>query len=222
MMIVNRKKNGESESICYRRICKSTCYNEYKLSVEYYDKYNQYLRLADPYGDKWSWSFEAFIVNRCDEICQRKHDIEDGLESKILIDNEVVEMIEREFNWFINKEPKIFKIEELKKAIGEKDFVTDLSRFILRLYSYHLLNNCIVNMKYFIFENKIKNRNWDEFYLSIDSLYAAKLIEFDNDFKSADEEFKKFLKSRMINSYKVQRMNGQGTYVINKLFKSYH
>ena len=47
------------------------------------------------------------------------------------------------------------------------------------------------------------------------------IVNYPNKFATADKEFKEYLKSKILNSFKVQRMDGIGSKIVRKLFQAY-
>jgi dGTPase len=61
-----------------------------------------YNNLRNSFTDT-SWTVEALIVAWADEIAQRHHDIEDGLEAKIIDKNELIQFFSDCFNGFLSE-----------------------------------------------------------------------------------------------------------------------
>ncbi len=218
---------------CIRRTAQVTCPNNFKKVVEYYQDYNKYLLLPD--SDQWAWSFEAYVVNWFDEIAQRHHDLEDGLEIGIITEEEILHHLRR-LEPFILAENDQSNYRKLILAKDRNDFQPDLGRFITNLYTRQLFENSLHNLTNFIKEHQLTEDNWSEFYSQVEmreqlnsegnkvlisNFLVEKLIAYSKEFKEADSLLQRFLKNRLLNSAQVQRMNRQADNVIRTLFSTY-
>lgn len=67
---VEQTTEDKIENPCIRRLSAVECRNNYKRSVKFYiDRYNRHMKIPSRFldsqynKDKWSWSFEAYVVN---------------------------------------------------------------------------------------------------------------------------------------------------------------
>lgn len=238
----------EVKNPCIRRLSPVECHNNYKKSVEFYlSRYDKHMKIPEKFlqtyynKDKWSWSFEAYVVNMCDEIAQRHHDLEDGLETKIMSVEEVKHQIHETFYELIKKDDvDSSNFRKFFEAEGTQNSLAHLSRFIVSFYLRNLIEGTIINLKKFTKEYQItSNEDWVELYPQIEfqvmkneglgliELNGLKpwkisdLINFPKDFVEADEKFHKYLKNKILNSFQVQRMDGIGSKIVKKLFQAY-
>jgi len=212
-------KKGQKTK-CFYYPAPKVCKNE--RSLQYYDKYDQLMR-QDPkiINDKFSWSFEAFVVKYCDEIAQRHHDIEDGLEIKILTNDVLINKIKQIFKDDINNNPNHSqRFTSCIKSVNKKDFIPNLSRFIVNLYLSDLTITSYKNLLSQIIE-KPEFKNWKDLYPTLNLCEVEDYVGFSTEFAKKDKLFEKFLQNSIWNSFAVQRMDGYGTFVIKKLFKAF-
>jgi dGTPase len=180
--------------------------------------YNRYESLVD----EDSWTIEALVVSLADEIAQRHHDIEDGIEAKIINVSELIDVFEEYFSDYLNGSDK----KAVNYIKGEKEkiyYLPALSKLIVNFLTYRLINDTTRNL------NEIKKQfnitNEGDFYR-----YKADIknkvgleytVAYSEDFKRQEKEFQKYLSKRILNSHKVQSMDGKADYIIRKLFKAY-
>ncbi|WP_378953927.1 deoxyguanosinetriphosphate triphosphohydrolase family protein [Pelosinus sp. sgz500959] len=191
-----------------------------QLEVDFYKQYDKYLKLEN--SDKPSWSFEAYVVKQCDEIAQRHHDLEDALCADLITDGQIIQEFERYLGDWIDNEVDRDNFAKLKMNKGKKDFPKHLSSFVVTFYLQQLLSYSFDSLRVFIKQNAIHNEGWPKLYQNINLEDVEKMIAFSEDFTKADHSFQQeFLKDVVMNSYRVQRMDGHGSYIIKKLFKAY-
>lgn len=189
------------------------------LSVEFYNQYVPFT-LIDK-NKKAAWSFEGFVVALSDEIAQRHHDVEDAIFMKIVSLNELKERINEYFRPHFDDEDKI-NFKRLNREKNEAYFLPLISRFIVNILNKNLIENSKRKLNKLIDKYSFKSTN--EFvnnYEKIDFKDCEECINFAAYFKEAHDEFQKFLRDRILNSFEVQRMDGRGTYIIKKLIKAY-
>ncbi|XXJ19292.1 deoxyguanosinetriphosphate triphosphohydrolase family protein [Desulfovibrio caledoniensis] len=201
--------------ICFRKE-RFKCRTSGSRYVDFYDRYNTDMTIG---GDVLAWSFEASVVALADEIAQRHHDIEDAIHMKIISKRDIIDKIIDCFRNVIHKQ----EISKLHAILNEKSYFTSLiSQFIVNLYNLNLIRNSRYSLLRFVKSVYIKNRT--DFKNSF-TLYSPKItqnvIRFSDEFLSADKRFQEFLRSTILNSHKAQRMDGKGSFIIEKLFKAY-
>lgn len=187
--------------------------------VEFYNQYEDYLKL--PGNGNEAWSFEGLIVAFADEIAQRHHDIEDGLFMKIISIDELKNKIEELFSdLFDDKDQKNF--EDFKTENAEGYFIPLVSRFVVNFLNKSLIDNSLKNIEEFKKSYGIKKRSdFIEVYLQLSYEDVKDIIDLPSDLKPAHEQFKDFLKNRILNSFEAQRMDGVGTFILKQLLKAY-
>lgn len=210
---------------------KNTKHNKcnYNLSLNYYDNYLQDLE------DEKFWTIEGLIVALADEIAQRHHDIEDAIEFDILSIKEIYDEIKCKFDKTLAKEE--YKVQndllnKLKNEDNKYEAIADFSKFIVDFLTTDLINQTKINIIKMKEEFNINSNS--DFYSKKDKInnlliekegkkisYIWSIISFSEDVEKKDEEFQKFLKNRILNSFEAQRMDGLGSYIITKLFEAY-
>ena len=149
--------------------------------------------------DKYS-SLESQIAAISDDIAYNNHDIQDGLNAKLLDFNELLEI-----NFFKN----IYK--KYKKKIrpeNKQKLVYQIIRDSINLMVQDIINTTINNIK----KNKIK---------SINNIYNAdkSLVNFSNNFIDTIDEIRSFLRINMYNNEIVLKKNENGKKIIKNLFE---
>lgn len=193
------------------------CLNEGKLEVNFYpDVKTEPYCLPDTYNP--AWSFEAQIVAMSDEIAQRHHDLEDGLEAKLLNHDEVIELL---FPFSDGGTSHNFKRMDADR--NTIYFSTSMSRFIVNMLVTELIEASSYNMESFIKSNGIDKdiTIFEQIFPKLDVLTAEKVINFRDSFVPVHQYLEEYLKNRILNSFEVQRMDGKGRFIIRKLFKAY-
>jgi len=146
-------------------------------------------------------SIEAQIIDIADEIAYNNHDVDDGIASGLLDEEEVQEL-------------KIWKIamKELKgiKFKNKKIKRREIIRFIINM----LVSDMIKFTQQNIAKNNIKS------YSDVKNC-KEKLTGFSKDIFTMNIELKKFLRSKLYNHYKVSRMTLKSQEVIKKIFNIY-
>ena len=201
---------------CYMKK-RNNCKTKGKLFVDFYDSYGKYLLI-----DKSSvpaWSFEASVVEFADEIAQRHHDVEDAILIKILSPADIIQKIEDCFGDLLGKDDKV----KLELAANSKNFFsTYISSFLVNMYNTNLITNSMGALVDYANNVQIKTaKDFSNNFTKFDYRITTELIGFSKEFSEADKCFQKFLGSTILNSNKAQRMDGKGSFIIEKLFKAY-
>ncbi len=205
-----------------------------KLRIDFYKKYLEHLMIKK---NNFAWSFEAFIVEKSDEIAQRHHDIEDALDSKIISVFEAKKIIKEYFGvqrCSMNRYSRFYydKIQSFIDFPDQKstyEFIKDISRFIVNILVEKLIKSSMENLEYFKNQYRIETeKQFEEFYPKvIDISEVKKIISFDpingsgSTFAEIVKGLKEHLNSKILNSYPVQQMDGKGRFIIRRLFKAY-
>lgn len=175
---------------------------------------------------------EGIIVSIADEIAQRHHDVEDALEEKIVGVDELISQIKDIYKGFIegntNYQEKLHRIEENKNDI---DIATSmLSSFIVNMLTWEVMkeikeqlvilcNKCNIKTDGDFERLKLNDDFRKELKKSVG--FSKELKGNEKSSKEMDREFQEYISKRILNSHKVQSMDGKGSYIIIKLFKAY-
>lgn len=175
------------------------------------------------------FTFESLIVEKADEIAQRHHDIEDGLIGKLISLEEIVKLFPSKESLLYKNlghdEKDILSILESKDEKAIKPILKKMTHFVISLYVKDLIENSISNLKNF--QNRYKLKKEHEFYTKylesdkIDKYEVISLIDFSDELKVFDKKIKKFLKTKILNSFIVQSMDSKAEYIILKLVDTY-
>lgn len=202
--------------LCYRKD-KVACPNAGKLSVDFYDQYKQTLLIDGT--DVEAWSFEARVVELADEIAQRHHDVEDAYQMNILTKEDIIGKIEECFGHILDSKD-LKKLNDIKNT--DSFFSSLISQFIVSLYNVNLIKSSKQALVKFSEDVDLKmRRDFKENYTAYDPKITTQLITFSKEFSKGDKCFQKFLGSTILNSHRAQRMDGKGSFIIEKLFKAY-
>lgn len=166
-------------------------------------------------------TYEGLKVALADEIAQRHHDVEDALETKIMDFEELYSKIDEVY--VQNTEVDKMKFLELKQIEDKEVKITKLSSFLVNLLTF----NAIDNIQEFL-ENIAKKYNIinssDFEVLKSKKEFINELIDniyLDEKLKDKDSNFQRFIRNRILNSYKAQSMDGKGSFIVRELFKAY-
>ena len=203
---------------CYFHNRPNKCSNDGVMSVSFYDDIKELMYIRNT--ENLAWSFEARVVEISDEIAQRHHDLEDGLESKLLNQTEVIELLKGLFGSLFTDTDNTNFIE-MADNVGTIKFLSCLSRFIVNLLVTNLTENSIQNLLKFTDEFKLNRESFEELYRELDITIANLLISFSDDFSKSQKQLEEYLRNRILNSYEVQRMDGKARFIVRRLFKAY-
>jgi len=202
---------------------------ENKLKVNFYRKNsNDFINKIINNENNKSWTFEGLIVRQADEIAQRHHDSEDGIIANLIDKKELInKFIEYFSKTKIYKEGEKYKklIEELNENIDKEEYYLPiLSRLIVDFLAMNLISNTKENFKHLLDKYNIKTEK--DFYDNKLKIYnnkedIFKIVDFNKNFSEREKDFKKYLKNRILNSFKAQSMDGKSNYIIKRLFKAY-
>jgi len=200
---------------------------ENKLKVNFYRKSsNDFINKIINNENNKSWTFEGLIVRQADEIAQRHHDIEDGIIANLIDKIELIEKFKECFSETkLYKEGRKYKnmVEKLEKNIKTEYHLPILSRLIVDFLAMNLINNTKENFKMLIDEYNIKSNK--DFYENKLKIFNGKnifdIVAYNKNFSEQEDIFEKYLKNRILNSFKAQSMDGKANYIIKRLFKAY-
>ena len=198
-------------------------YDKLPFKPNFHNKYDKLIKLKD--SKEYAWSFEAYIVERADNIAQWHHDLEDALRGNALplekIHDTILTSLENVMDTY-DKE-KLDKISFDDRV--ERKTAAELS---------HIVVNTLVNDVV-----KTSRKNFDALKKELDALPGIsstdlftrydeldlkikrhEVITFSDDVRLSG--FKKTIKSSVHHSRDVERMNSKGQYIIRKLFEAYY
>jgi dGTPase len=215
----------EGENQCYLLRNPQACKPKGVFHLEFYTPYDKYT-LTDNGNN--AWSFEGGVVALADEIAQRHHDVEDALRMGIVDQGELIDVLQLYFGDFLKGSSKLDQVNKRlynrlsNHRQGLHEFLPYLSKFIVHFYNHLLITNSKSNLQNFITKKGIKRRqDFIDQYISTNEDAVRNCISFISEFEEKDRMFQKFLRNRILNSFKVQQMDGKGRFVIRRLFKAY-
>lgn len=183
-----------------------------KLSVNFYSRYEE------KYLNSNSWTIEGLIVKYADEIAQRHHDIEDGIEANLINQEDLIRTLQKIFGEHLKDYEN--EVRELTESNKDKIyFLPSLSRFLVNFLTNQLIKD--ITDKLDTLKDRYKIISQEEFYNIKKEINFDSIVSFNEIFEEKDKEFQKYLSERILNSYKAQRMDGKASYIIRKLFKAY-
>jgi dGTPase len=194
-----------------------------QLSLEYYDRFRVCGRTCREnscmHGScSEAWSFEALAVQKADDIAQRHHDIEDGLAGGVLRRSRVVELLESHFGSLLtNSEADLF--QKTKDAVRRDSFVPWVSRFLVGFLKARLVD--AVSRKLEGLNVKTHEEFEEAYNHGLSAKKARDVFDYDEELSGAHGALEDDLKTDVLNSFAVQRMDGAASHVIRKLFKAY-
>lgn len=173
-----------------------------------------------------SWSFEGYIVGIADEIAQRHHDFEDALEYELISIKELVDFLKKSFGDSLSVEyqNKLDNIKDEEKIRAKQ--LKGISTIIVDTLASDVIESS--KRKLDALRETFNINSNEEFYdarqkisYMMDSKCLNDIISFSDKIQKADDVIKEFLRHMVLNSYKAQRMDGVGKYVIKQLFRAY-
>ena len=216
-LLCSEEENGVKKKIysCGYMQKGKPCPWEGRLSVDFYSQYSGQL------DDDYDWSYEAFVVERADEIAQRHHDIEDAIEAGILKKEDLIAKVEKLFKKFLSDEDNAL-IQKIKNE-DEKGYYMPLFRkFIINLLESRLVEKARTNLEKFKEQEQIKDYcDFMKIRNSLSSVEKRSKINYDDEFKKIDSEFKYYLYEIILNSYLAQRMDGKSDYLLRQITKAF-
>lgn len=197
--------------------------------VAFYSRYDNYCCYVDRTTDKKipAWSFEAFVVEKADEIAQRHHDLEDAFLENIIPPKEIVKFLQPladivQQDYLTEKFKKLTL--ELPQASKEKDsFVKTLSTFLVDAYVTLTIDEFENHFAKFCEKYNVhSSEDFEQKFPSIPEEDIKKMFSFsDSDIFRIDKTLGDSLKHSVIDSFQVQRMDGKGAYIVRKLMRAY-
>lgn len=146
---------------------------------------------------------EAQIIDLCDEIAYNNHDLDDGLESRLLSLDE------------LNNRVTIFReiFQKVKTENPTAHIKLLINATIIQLINI-LVTDLIDNVRLVLREQNIN---------TLEDVRKAPrlLVSFSNDVGDMNRELKMHLLTRMYHHYRVQRMKNKAQRILEALFKAY-
>lgn len=172
----------------------------------------------------FSVSLEGQVVAYSDEIAQRAHDLDDGINSGMIKVEEFLKELEKDddFSELVEKlNESLIYINENKRyyidnvSIKGARIVSDVITFFIN----KLVENSLVEMEKYKTENNI---NDDSIKDCSELVIKRPVIGFDKKTENVRKKLEKLTSNKVINSEEVNCFDGKGAYVIKKLFRAYH
>lgn len=182
----------------------------------------------------FSVTLEGQIVAIADEIAQRQHDVDDGLRDKDLKLNfkDVAEHLIKEFQEIIEGDDKkdgddifIKNLKHLKKSIenlveikSEREQLYKVNTLVRNLIDYFIKDVTLNSLK------ELRNLRQNNIVIEENSKKYLKkrFIYFSPVGKQVNNIIEEFIKTKILNSYNVNRFDGKAIYIIKQLFKAYY
>lgn len=146
---------------------------------------------------------EAQIIDLCDEIAYNNHDLDDGLESRLLDLDHLLHNV------------TIVRIlfEEVQKKHPKAPLKLQINGAIIQLIN-KLVTDLIENVRATIQREKIQ---------TLDDVRNAPrlLISFSDEIGDQNRQLKQYLYARMYNHYRVRRMKNKAKRILESLFHAY-
>jgi len=171
-------------------------------SLSFYNSIKKVIR-ADNY------IVEAEVVAMADEIAQRQHDILDAYYMKLMSFREIKELIKP----IVEKASTSVRRSYDRCKEGEHKAILELSRCLAGAYIENVVETSMENLRA-LKGTTIQN--------NIAELRNANPIKMTHELTRIDENIvKATLKTTVLNSHHVQRLDGVAEYVIRKLYQAY-
>lgn len=249
----DKKISTDDRNLClFRHDVDKSCEQENETELTFYNNMAMYQdeKEYNIYSEiKKCWTFEAYIVAIADEIAQRHHDIEDAIEFKLIMQEDLVDTIGKILGMQDEDDLRIYKAQDqVRNNLKWEEFIeisrdnfrqvkenisTDnkdifegkLSKFLVN----HLTSDIIYNMK-FLFDNikvEFDLKSKEDFQSQkiqigekIDAIFKETMF-FSKNMKIRDKQIQEFLRDRILNSQEAQKMDGIGQYILRETFKAY-
>jgi len=194
--------------ICINR--KDGCFG-----IDFYNKYQIII-------NENSWTLEGLVVAIADEIAQRHHDVEDGIEANIIDVKELMSVFNDTFKDYLDEDEKKL-IKYIKSEKSKIYYIPAISKLIVNFLTKRLIKDTFNTLNEIIYKYKIKNSTG--FYKQKQNIKndnkLENIVNYSIGFREKEKMFQEYLRNRIVNSFKAQSMGGKSNYVINKLFKAY-
>src|SRR5262249_42914014 len=173
-----------------------------KHSAQYKGKPNQPEHLREYALDEWP-PIEAQIIDLCDEIAYNNHDLDDGLESRLLNLDDLMSNV------------RIFS--DIYAEVGRKH-PGKPQKLLINAAMIQLINMLVTDLINHTAET-IKTSG----VRSLEEVRSASkmLVSFSENIREQNRQLKSFLFSRMYRHYRVQRMKHKAINILEALFRTY-
>lgn len=171
---------------------------------------------------EYAWSFEAYIVEKADEIAQWHHDLEDAMREEVLPISAICDTIKRALGKKLTRE----ELETLDKIstfrLMDRKCAAELSHIVVNTLVSDLVAESGTNFSSLkgSLEKDINSeelfKNYGELKLK---LPKESVISFSREIDQ--EAFRGTIRKAIHHSKNVERMNEKGKYIIRKLFEAY-
>lgn len=204
----------------------STYKNQSENDLGYYHQFSKYYNIEES-NPAPAWSFEAFVVREADEIAQHHHDLEDAIRGKLITQSEITIQINKSFGLFLSEHHKQI-INKMKATNDEEVYIALLAKLVVDLFVTRLIECSIKNMNALIEKEKLTDQTFGQFIMQTRPEQVSNIISYDElalgdsgeKFSYAETEFRKFISSRVLASYDIQKADSKGQYIIRKIFRA--
>ena len=187
----------------------------------YQNLFDDQMKLKD--GDEYAWSFEAYIVEKADEIAQWHHDLEDAMREEVLPISAICDTITTALGKKLTKEENetLAKIRDV--TLMDRKCVAELSHIVVNTLVSDLVEES--SKKFDSLRKGLKRKgisseklfkNYGELKLE---LPKEDIISFSKEI--GQDAFRGTIRKAIHHSRNVERMNEKGKYIIRKLFEAY-
>lgn len=198
------------------------------LKPTIYNKYNEYFYFKDkPLTE--AWSFEAFVVAEADEIAQLHHDLEDAIRGGAMSKEDVTQTIRKFLSKIMCNEDLALLKKMDTQTMDDETYIVYLSRVVVNTLVNNIIEVSIKNLNYLVNKYCLNEKNIISFFLEhkptepeIMNAISYTTLENPTDLFKKQRKYSETIATKVHNSYKVQRMNTKGQYVIKKLFQAYY
>jgi dGTPase len=183
-------------------------------SLGFYEQYKSNLNISD------CWSFEALVVEIADEIAQRHHDLEDGIEANIIEKNQIIERIEEWFIDFLDNDRSL--IQNIKDEKDKSFYMPLINHLLVNLLVRQIIRNSRENLRKIMVKENIKtSEDFCEYRKGLSAESYTNVINYNEEFQKREEGLKEYLYGIIINSSLAQKMDGKSNFLLSKLAKAY-
>lgn len=212
----------KKEKLCSLKQTFSECdgYDK-KFSLDFYNKYEKNI-------PEEAWTVEALVVRQADEIAQRHHDIEDALEANIIEKEELICKIEEYFGSWLSEGYWSADLNKIKEEENKVYYMPMISKLIVDFLTTKYIENLKEILDNLIIKYDIKSSNDFHKYKSIikrnyefNNEPLFEVFSYDESLKLKEEEFQKYLRYRILNSFLAQAMDGKSSFILRQIIKAY-
>ena len=191
-------KNDEGERCNSPRV-RPKC----QYSLSYYNKFRIYLAYR-------YYTVEADIVAIADEVAQRQHDILDAYIMGVLSYRDIQSYAKR----MLKGQKEAFDIPD---SSIDKDYRA-VQQLAISITEYYLRDIIETTRKK---GGAVSDDQLNDKQQLKKLLMSSKLVSMSEELQKRDKQLKKILKTSVLNSHHVQRLDGVAEYIITKLYEAY-